>query len=76
MQRPLFNHHCIIINQEITYAKNPACSSVYFFSVASVVKFCWVLNELAVVQHTHPNPPFEKGGRNGSEEFSPLEEIS
>ncbi len=74
MQRPLFNHHCIIINQEITYAKNPACSSVYFFSVASVVKNGRML--MTVVQHTTSNPPFEKGGRNGSEEFSPLEEIS
>jgi len=40
-----------------------------------VVKICWLLNELVVVQHTHPNPPFEKGGRKRSEQCFPLEKV-
>ncbi len=31
--------------------------------------------ELAVAQHTHPNPPFEKGGRSCSKLFAMLEEV-
>jgi hypothetical protein len=34
-----------------------------------------MLEELTVVQHTHPNPPFEKGGRNVSELCFPLEKV-
>lgn len=76
MQRPF----CIItttaIKKETTEVRTLRVLCALISLVLFVVKIYSVLNELAMVHHTHPNPPFEKGGRTRRELFSHLSAFS